>query len=120
MVPFCMMSPATMKKGTASRGKESSALYIFCARNTGEAAHHHAHEDSGADGNADGHGEDEQDNEGAECGKKNRIHAISFYYSMLDVLRYLIGTAQDGLDTHEAEATGMAIQIIQAGRCMAG
>jgi len=35
MVPFCMMSPATMKKGTASRGKESSALYIFCARNTG-------------------------------------------------------------------------------------
>ena len=23
---------------------------------------------------------------------------------MLDVLRYLIGTAQDGLDTHEAEA----------------
>ena len=59
-----------------------------------------------ADGNADGYGEDKQDDEGAECGKKNRIHIISFYYTMLDVLRYLIDTAQNGLDTHEAEACG--------------
>ena len=81
-------------------------VHFLCEEHGGKAAHHHAHEDGGADGNADGYGEDKQDDEGAECGKKNRIHIISFYYAMLNVLRYLIDTAQNGLDTHEAEACG--------------
>ena len=35
MVPFCMTSPARMKKGTASRGKLSSEDTIFSIMNSG-------------------------------------------------------------------------------------